>query len=350
MSDHREGAHGGAVRAAARRYGIAECEWLDLSTGINPHGWPVPALDPELWRRLPEPDDGLEEAGRAWAGAPAGAACLPVAGTQAVIQHLPALRDTATVGVPEPGYNEHGRWWRAAGHKVVPVKARALGKQLDRLDVLVWIHPNNPTGEQLPRSVLRDWHQRLARRGGWLVVDEAFLDEPAQSMGAFAGEHGLIVLQSLGKLFGLAGARTGLALGPPTLGEQLEASLGPWSVPGPTRAAMLQALRDRDWQQRNRKRLRRDSQRLKTLLEEQGLTVAGHTVLFAWCPTPEAPALAEALARRGVLVRRFDDPLALRIGLPGNETQWQRLREALHSLPGHSCGHEGRSIDFPHSR
>jgi cobalamin biosynthetic protein CobC len=332
MSDHRELAHGGAVRAAARRHGIPEDQWLDLSTGINPHGWPVPPLDPELWRRLPEPDDGLAEAGRAWAGAPAASACLPVPGTQAAIQHLPVLRNPATVGVPEPGYNEHARWWRAAGHEVVTVDANGVEDQLDTLDVLVWIHPNNPTGQQLPRSVLRDWQQRLARRGGWLVVDEAFLDDPAESMAAFTGEDGLIVLQSLGKIFGLAGARTGLIFGPTTLCERLEASLGPWSVPGPTRAVMLHALCDRNWQQRNREQLRRDSGRLKTLLEEQGLTVAGHTVLFAWCPTPQAPTIAEALGRRGILVRVFDDPPALRIGLPGDEMQWHRLGQALTEL------------------
>lgn len=332
MSAHRERAHGGAVRAAARRYGIAESEWLDLSTGINPNGWPVPTLDPEIWRRLPEPDDGLDEAGRTWAGAPAEAGCLPVPGTQAAIQHLPLLRNTATVGVPEPGYNEHARWWGAAGHEVLPVHADELEHHLEALDVLVWIHPNNPTGEQLPRSVLRDWHLRLAQRGGWLVVDEAFLDDPAESMATLAGEEGLIVLQSLGKIFGLAGARTGLVLGPPRLCEQLEASLGPWSVPGPTRAVMIQALRDRDWQQHNRQQLRDNSRRLKALLDEKGLTVAGHTALFAWCPTPEASRIAEALARQGILVRVFDPPCALRIGLPGDETQWQRLRDALHSV------------------
>lgn len=332
MSAHRELAHGGAVRAVARRYGIAESEWLDLSTGINPHGWPVPTLDPELWRRLPEPDDGLDQAGRAWAGAPAEASCLPVPGTQAAIQHLPLMRNTATVGVPDPGYNEHARWWRAAGHEVLPVHADELENHLEALDVLVWIHPNNPTGEQLPRSVLRDWHRRFARRGGWLVVDEAFLDDSAESMAAFAGEDGLIVLQSLGKLFGLAGARTGLVFGPAKLCEQLEAGLGPWSVPGPTRAVMIQALQDRSWQRHNHEQLRNDSRRLKTLLEEQGLPVMGHTALFAWCPTPDASSIADALARRGILVRVFDDPPALRIGLPGDETQWRRLQDALRSV------------------
>ncbi len=47
---------------------------------------------------------------------------------------------------------------------------------LDSLDVLVVVNPNNPTGQSLTPQRLLDWHTRLAQRGGWLVVDEAFMD------------------------------------------------------------------------------------------------------------------------------------------------------------------------------
>ena len=36
--------HGGRLRLAAERFGIPLSEWLDLSTGINPCGWPLPPL------------------------------------------------------------------------------------------------------------------------------------------------------------------------------------------------------------------------------------------------------------------------------------------------------------------
>jgi hypothetical protein len=55
--------HGGRLRAAARQYApFCKCEladWLDLSTGINPGAYPLPAIDPACWHRLPEDDDGL---------------------------------------------------------------------------------------------------------------------------------------------------------------------------------------------------------------------------------------------------------------------------------------------------
>jgi cobalamin biosynthetic protein CobC len=43
----------------------------------------------------------------------------------------------------------------------------------------------------------------------------------------------------------------------------------------------------------------------------------------------DAAALHEFLALRGILTRLFDAPLSVRFGLPGDETGWQRLQQAL---------------------
>ncbi|HSX60674.1 MAG TPA: threonine-phosphate decarboxylase, partial [Tahibacter sp.] len=78
--------HGGRLQRAAAGYGIPIAQWLDVSTGINPLGWPVPAIPREAWTRLPEDDDGLDTAACAYYGC---ASLLPTAGTQAAIQTLP---------------------------------------------------------------------------------------------------------------------------------------------------------------------------------------------------------------------------------------------------------------------
>ena len=57
--------HGGRLRLAAQQSGIPLADWVDLSTGINPEAYPVPAIDPLCWQRLPEDDDGLEAAAAA---------------------------------------------------------------------------------------------------------------------------------------------------------------------------------------------------------------------------------------------------------------------------------------------
>ena len=54
--------HGGNIKFAAEQYGILPEDWLDLSTGIHPYGYPVPLVLPEVWQKLPSDDDGLIEA------------------------------------------------------------------------------------------------------------------------------------------------------------------------------------------------------------------------------------------------------------------------------------------------
>ena len=45
--------HGGNIGLVARQYGIQLEDWLDLSTGINPEGYPIPYIPPAIWQRLP---------------------------------------------------------------------------------------------------------------------------------------------------------------------------------------------------------------------------------------------------------------------------------------------------------
>ncbi len=319
--------HGGALRAVAVHYGIALNQWLDLSTGINPRGWPVPPVPTLAWRRLPEEDDGLERVAEAYYGT---AQLLPVPGSQAAIQALPALRAVSRVGILTPGYNEYARTWRYYGHRVVPLAAAAIESALDDIDVLVLGNPNNPTGVRFAPEVLLGWRIQLAQRGGWLVVDEAFMDPtPEQSLAPQAGLPGLILLRSLGKFFGLAGIRVGFVLCEDALRKRLREHLGPWAVNGPGRWVAARALADRGWQRETRRALQRSSLRLAELLNCYDLTISGGTFLFQWLRQPDAEFFQEALARRGIWVRRFDDPPSLRLGLPDSDTAWRRLHQAL---------------------
>ncbi len=316
--------HGGRLIAAARQFGIPRADWLDLSTGINPLGWPAPSIPPELWTRLPEEDDGLAETACRYYGAPR---VLPVAGSQAALQALPALRPPGRVGIPHPAYAEHALAWRRAGHEVV---AWTPDMGPDGLDALVLIHPNNPTGARYATAQLLDWHARLAARGGWLVLDEAFLDTaPEASLAPHCERDGLIVLRSLGKFFGLPGARVGFVMARDEILRRLHEALGPWTVPGPSRWLAQQALADSGWQTAERLRLAAAGERLARLLGEHNLTPSGGTALFQWVATRHAPEIYRRLAERGILVRRFDDPPSLRFGLPGREPDWTRLAQAL---------------------
>jgi len=319
--------HGGRLLAATSRYGRPPDGWVDLSTGINPHPWPVPALPLTAWSRLPEDEDGLIGAACEYYDA---ATVLPVAGSQAAIQALPVLRPGGRVAVLAPGYAEHELAWRGAGHVVTLLDRTQINVELDRVDTLVVINPNNPTGVRFDRDDLLRWYKALAARGGWLVVDEAFMDAtPGESVVPQTRAPGLIVLRSLGKFFGLAGARVGFVIAEPSLLQALAEHLGPWALAGPSRYVARQALLDRSWHAVTRARLHRDSHRLAGLLAAHGLAPTGGTALFQWVCTPRAPILHDHLARWGVWTRCFTEPTSLRFGLPGAERQWDRLAGAL---------------------
>ena len=319
--------HGGSILAASRRYGIPPGDWLDLSTGINPQGWPVPTISAQAWQRLPEHEDGLLEAAVAYYGTKL---LLPIAGSQAAIQALPQLRPPTQVGVLTPAYAEHARAWQRQGHALHLLSAEDIDAKIDGLDVLVLCNPNNPTGHLFDWTQLLRWRQKLAARGGWLLVDEAFMDAtPEYSLLPHIGTPGLIVLRSLGKFFGLAGARVGFVAAWPELLQDLTETLGPWTLSGPARLIARAALLDERWQVLTRARLSIDAARLATLLERAGLQPSGGTALFQWVKTGRAEGLHESLARQGVLTRYFPSPESLRFGLPADEAEWIRLGAAL---------------------
>ena len=319
--------HGGKLKQAAKKYNIPESEWLDLSTGINPNGWTVPTIPENIWQRLPEQDEHFINTAKNYYAAQS---LLPVAGSQAAIQALPKLRPHCRVSVLTPCYAEHAHAWKQASHHVTAVNEKEIDKAISTSNVLVLANPNNPTGKLFHKETLLSWHQQLAMKGGWLIVDEAFMDTtPEYSLANKTGLPGLIILRSIGKFFGLAGIRTGFVLAEQELLNLLAEQLGPWAVNGPALYATQRALQDINWQQETRHRLENDSQRLLLLLEKNNLVVTAGTSLFQWIVTEQAREIHESLAQQGILTRLFEEPASLRFGLPGNSSEWKRLEIAL---------------------
>lgn len=321
--------HGGRLRAAIARYGGAMDAWLDLSTAVAPWSYPLPPVPEAVWQRLPEPDDALPEAIAAYYGAEG----LPIPGTQAVLQLLPLLASPQQrVVVPSPSYGEYGRTWALAGHTVsrVPLDAAAISEAVTHADVLLLGQPNNPTGHRWSVAQLQAWHAELAARGGMLLIDEAFADaadvaagRPSPLPAWAARTPGVVVLRSLGKFFGLAGIRFGVAFAERKLLAQLAAHLGPWAVSHPARWAATLALSDRSWHLQQLVRLTGAYQALQAALEASGWHPPGkhvndHPGLAPYAllvPHPDPVAASDALARRLLLVRPFRNPPALRFGV-----------------------------------
>jgi len=285
---------------AACRYNIPVADWLDLSTGINPVPWPVNTIPIDVWSQLPD-DDDLIQAARNYYG---GEYLLPVAGSQAAIQALPKLRSASSrIAILAPAYAEHAHAWQQNGYAVTPVSANEIDSAVKDHDVVLLVNPNNPTGERFSPEQCFRWHKQLQQCGGWLIIDEAFMDStPQQSLVAHSHQQGLIVLRSLGKFFGLAGARVGFVFAEQNILKELETLLGPWPISGPSRYVAKAALLDKNWQSITRKSLKQQGQRLQQLLSHYGLTPDGGTTLFQWLKTGDAKLLPSTVSRTRVFL------------------------------------------------
>jgi len=323
--------HGGHITESHRRFPDAPRPWLDLSTGINAIPYPLPALPPTCFTRLPEPDDVARlETVAADAYGVSDPRCVAAApGTQILIDLLPRLWPLRKVAVLGPTYAEHAHAWTKAGSRVTTTAEFGV---LDQADAAVLCNPNNPDGRRIPTAALSSLADRIAARGGLLVVDEAFADLEGQdiSVAASLPHPALVVLRSFGKTYGLAGVRLGFALASPARADAIRAALGPWAVSGPALAAGLAALPDRAWRIAAESRLNADVAALDTVLMQAGLVVRGGTKLFRLAHCDDASGLCDRLGRAGIMVRRFDDhPQWLRFGVPANAGDLARLRNAL---------------------
>lgn len=326
------GVHGGRLSEARRRFPAAPSPWLDLSTGINPHPYPAAPAGPEARARLPDPEDlaRLEACAGAAFGC-GGSQVLATPGAQAAIGLLARVLPAAQVGVLGPTYAGHAQAWRAAGAAVTLLAADALEVAADTLDAVVVVNPNNPDGARTAPPRLAALAAALARRGGRLIVDEAFVEAAPELsvVGPTGPPPGSVVLRSFGKFYGLAGLRLGFVVADAATIGVLRARLGEWPVGADAIAAGLAAYPDRAWAETALAELQAGAVRLDGLLRRTGFAPAGGCALFRLAQAADAPRRFQRLARLGVLTRPFDHaPAWLRFGLPVDE-HWPRLEAAL---------------------
>ncbi|HEX6473858.1 MAG TPA: histidinol-phosphate transaminase, partial [Candidatus Limnocylindria bacterium] len=234
-------------------------------------GGPLPAVAEALRAydpaRLVEYGDqgyrGLRAAIEAATGAPSHR-IIPGAGADELIRLVTTMTVGAgdTVVIPTPTFAMFGVEARLAGARVVEVPRRAPTErqpvELIRATAetsgarLVWLcSPNNPTGDMYGHDEI----ERLASGLEALVVVDAVYQEIAEvEFGAPPEAHSLlplqeelpnlVILRSLSKAYGLAGARVGYLVVPEGLAPRFEASRLPLAIGGASEAAAIAALSD----------------------------------------------------------------------------------------------------------
>ena len=169
--------------------------------------------------------------------------------------------------------------------------------------------PNNPDGSVTPQALI----ERLLRLPLVVVVDEAYIEfSGLPSLMPWAqSQSNLVVLRTFSKWAGLAGLRVGYGLFPAALLDHLWKIKPPYNVNVAGAAAALASLEDLEYLQANVARLIAQRERLQLELARfPFLHPYPSRANFVLCRVSGLPArqVRDALRRRGVLVRYFDQP------------------------------------------
>lgn len=163
-----------------------------------------------------------------------------------------AQRDSVMVFPPTFGMYEVAAHIQGAGVVAVALEA-ARGFALDAARALdVWrpdtkivfvCSPNNPTGNLVERATVERLCVTLAGKA-LIVVDEAYLEfASAPSLVEWLGRFPhLVVLRTLSKAYGLAGARCGSLIADAAVVELLRRMIPPFALATPSIEAALHAL------------------------------------------------------------------------------------------------------------
>ncbi|WP_281885245.1 cobyric acid synthase [Paenibacillus sp. YYML68] len=319
--------HGGDLRTAAELYGAPEGGFLDFSSNMNPFGPPaaVRLVMAESWSELVHyPDPAVRELTQRLAQKHGvDAACILVGnGAAELIELAVRVLRPQNAAVARPSFVEYEDALRKAGsciHDIALEASDGFQLKLERLertaavcDLVFLGHPNNPTGQLLPRAVL-DWCRALPEeRTAKAVIDEAFLDfvpeeEQLSLARAASSKRNLIVIRSMTKFYAIPGIRLGYAVAHPDVIRGLKQLQVPWSVNAVAQRIGCAVLDDADYASQALAWLPEARRSLVEGLRQLGLCVYDSDVNFVLFSTRPlglpVRALQEEMGRRGVLIR-----------------------------------------------
>jgi histidinol-phosphate aminotransferase len=265
-------------------------------------------------------DDALERTVRAVAGP--GRRVVLTTPTYNMIRRFAVLAGAEVIDVP---------WWE--GDWPVDEVCRRLG---DETGLVAVVSPSNPTGALVSRKSFAELLERLPR--ALILLDQAYVDftDPENDLAPLALSHpNAVVVRTFSKAWGAAGLRVGCAVGDPRVIDWLHRVGLPFPVAIPSIEAVLAAVSDGPDSDRIT-RVREQRGELVELLRLLGAEPLQSEASFVFARFGDADLVWGGLGALGISVRAFpsrsDLEGWLRITLPGDEENWQRLARGLRTV------------------
>lgn len=203
----------------------------------------------------------------------------------------------------------------------------------DHSKLLFLCSPNNPSGNCLPQSFLREMLETFP---GLVVIDEAYIDFSAQGSAlAWLSQYPhLVVLQTFSKAWGLAGLRVGMAFADPFIINVLNKIKYPYNLSLANIRIAAEALEKAEAVREKVALILSERARLETALAKRPCVekVFPSDANFLLVRTTDADALYRYLSQRGIVVRnRSREPhcgncLRMTVGTPAEN---KALLEAM---------------------
>lgn len=247
--------------------------------------------------------------------------------------------------VHRPTFEMIERGVRLAGGEIRPVEwlggAFPLGECLDAVSretsLVALVSPNNPTGGAIPLGDMVEVARAARSAGALVLIDLAyaeFADEDPTRV--LLGEPNVVVVRTLSKAMGLAGARVGYALAAPGVARWLRTVGGPYPISSASAAMAAEALRSAGERQGFIGAVRSEREKLTGLLRQLGCGVLESQANFVTARFSDASFVRDSLASLGIAVRSFASRPELdgylRITLPGDGESFDRLLTALRTV------------------
>ncbi len=197
-------------------------------------------------------------------------------------------------------------------------------------DIILLCTPNNPTGTQLPVSVISEICEQT---DAIVIVDEAyqeFTEVPDDSALALLPRFAhLVVSRTMSKAFALAGGRVGYLAATPAIVDACRIVRLPYHLSAQTQALARVALANTREMLGQVDVLREQNQKIQQWLRAQGLEVVPSQANFClFGRFADRHAAWQGLLDRGVLVRETGPAGYLRVSA-GTPAEMASFREAL---------------------
>jgi histidinol-phosphate/aromatic aminotransferase/cobyric acid decarboxylase-like protein len=144
-----------------------------------------------------------------------------------------------------------------------------------------------------------------------------------------------VVIRTLSKAYGLAGLRTGFAVGDPKVVAELEKSRGPYKVSRVAERAALSALEDESgWVENGIAEVRESRSRVARALTDLGHTPLDSEANFLLVPVRDATRTTADLRRSGIAVRPFPNLPGLGDAIRVSVGRWDYMEPFLEAMSG----------------